>query len=90
MNLTRALFHAARLSATASAVASGHPRRIARRAKNIVVGRALAKGWLLAPAVALGEPGRCWAPATSSSLKKPRASRASAYSCSPSRVKCGP
>jgi hypothetical protein len=43
MNLTRALFHAARLSATASAVASGHPRRIARRAKNIVVGRALAR-----------------------------------------------
>ena len=43
MNLTGALFRAARLSATATAVASGHPQRIARRAKNVVVGRALAK-----------------------------------------------
>ena len=42
MNITGALFKAARLSATATAVASGHPRKIARRGKNIVVGRAMA------------------------------------------------
>jgi hypothetical protein len=43
MNLTRMLFHAARLSATVGTIASGHPRRIARRAKNLAVGRALAR-----------------------------------------------
>jgi hypothetical protein len=42
-SLTSQLFRAARLSATASAVASGNPKRIATRAKNITVGRALAK-----------------------------------------------
>ncbi|MHB8689329.1 MAG: hypothetical protein ACYDB4_19410 [Candidatus Dormibacteraceae bacterium] len=39
--LSNALFRAARLSATASALASGHPKRIARRLKNITVGRVL-------------------------------------------------
>ncbi len=42
-SLTSQLYRAARLSATISAVASGKPRRVARRAKNVVVGRALAK-----------------------------------------------
>jgi hypothetical protein len=37
------MYRAARISATASAVASGNPRRIVRRVKNIVVGRALGK-----------------------------------------------
>ena len=43
MNLTRFLFRAARLSATAAAVTSAKPRRIARRAKNATVGRVLAR-----------------------------------------------
>jgi len=41
MSVTRTLYRLARLSATASAVASGHPRRIARRAKNLALGRLL-------------------------------------------------
>ncbi len=42
MKLTGKLFKLARLSATASAFASGHPRRIVRRVTNIAKGRALA------------------------------------------------
>lgn len=41
MSITSELFKAARLSATARAVASGDPKRIMRRAKNRAVGRAL-------------------------------------------------
>lgn len=41
VTLTSRLFKLARLSATASAVASGNPKRIIRRGRNIVVGRAL-------------------------------------------------
>jgi hypothetical protein len=43
MSVTSMLFEAARLSATAGALSSGRPDRIARRASNIVIGRALAK-----------------------------------------------
>lgn len=42
-SLTSNLYRAARLSATVSAAAGGHPRRIVRRAKNIAVGRILAR-----------------------------------------------
>jgi hypothetical protein len=42
-SLTGQLFRAARLSATLGAVASGNPKRIARRAVNVAVGRSLAK-----------------------------------------------
>lgn len=42
-SFTSMLYRATRLSNTIGAVASGHPKRIARRAKNIAVGRALSK-----------------------------------------------
>jgi hypothetical protein len=41
VNLTRALYRAARISNNLGAIASGKPSRMARRAKNITVGRAL-------------------------------------------------
>jgi hypothetical protein len=43
MSLSRNLYRAARLARTAEAIESGNPRRIRRRAKNIVIGRALAR-----------------------------------------------
>jgi hypothetical protein len=42
-SFTSQLYRAARLSDTASAVASGNPRRIARRSRNLVKGRVLAR-----------------------------------------------
>ena len=42
-SFTSELYRAARLSATTKAIASGNPRRVARRAKNITVGRALGR-----------------------------------------------
>ena len=41
MGLVSMLFRLARLSADAKAVASGDPKRVGRRAKNKVLGRAL-------------------------------------------------
>jgi hypothetical protein len=38
------LYRTARLANDISTLASGHPHRIARRAKNKIVGRALARG----------------------------------------------
>jgi hypothetical protein len=43
MRLTSTLFKLARLSATAGAVASGHPKRVYRRARNLALGRALGR-----------------------------------------------
>lgn len=43
MSLSRNLYRAARLARTAEAIESGSPRRIRRRGKNILVGRALAR-----------------------------------------------
>jgi hypothetical protein len=42
-SLTSELYRAARLSNNISALASGNPRRVARRAKNVLVGRALGR-----------------------------------------------
>jgi hypothetical protein len=42
-NLTRDLYRAARISNNISTVASGNPKRIVRRAKNVAIGRALGK-----------------------------------------------
>ncbi len=41
LNITRALYRAARISNNLSAITSGKPSRMARRAKNITVGRML-------------------------------------------------
>jgi hypothetical protein len=41
VNLTRALYRAARMSNNIGAITSGNPRRIVRRAKNIAIGRTL-------------------------------------------------
>lgn len=41
--MVRFLFRLARWAATFSALASGSPRRVARRGKNILLGRALAR-----------------------------------------------
>jgi hypothetical protein len=43
MGLARSLYRAARLANDAEVLASGDPRRVRRRAKNIVLGRALGR-----------------------------------------------
>ena len=43
-SFTSQLYRAARISDNVSAIASGNPRRIARRARNVTVGRALGRG----------------------------------------------
>jgi hypothetical protein len=43
VGLARTLYRAARLANDAEVLASGNPRRIRRRAKNILVGRALGR-----------------------------------------------
>lgn len=42
-SLTRSLYKAARLSNNVSTLASGNPKLIARRAKNVAVGRTLGR-----------------------------------------------
>ena len=42
-SITSDLYRAARLSNDISAVASGNPRRVARRTRNVAVGRGLAR-----------------------------------------------
>ena len=43
MNITKLLYRMARLSADVAVVSSGNPKRITRRAKNRLVGKALAR-----------------------------------------------
>jgi hypothetical protein len=43
-SFTSQLYRAARISNNISAIASGNPRRVARRAKNVALGRALGRG----------------------------------------------
>jgi len=42
-SLSSQLYGAARLSNNISAIASGNPRRVTRRAKNVMLGRALSR-----------------------------------------------
>lgn len=42
-SLTSHLYHAARVSNNVQTVLSGNPQRIARRTKNVVLGRALGR-----------------------------------------------
>lgn len=42
-SLTSQLYRAARLSNNISAIASGKPRRVARRTKNVILGRTLGR-----------------------------------------------
>lgn len=42
-SLTSQLYRAARIGNNISTAASGNPRRIARRSKNVIVGRSLEK-----------------------------------------------
>ena len=45
-SLTSQLYRAARISDNISAIASGNPRRVARRAKNVALGRGGFWRWL--------------------------------------------
>jgi hypothetical protein len=45
-SLTSQLYRAARLSNNLSALASGNPRRVARRTRNVLVGRSLGRAGL--------------------------------------------
>ena len=45
-SFTSQLYRAARISDNIGAIASGNPRRVARRAKNVTLGRALGRGGL--------------------------------------------
>lgn len=44
MSLRSSLYRSARMLGDAEAVASGNPKRITRRAKNRLIGRALGRG----------------------------------------------
>jgi hypothetical protein len=46
VSLARQLYRAARIVDSAEALSSGNPRRIRRRAKNVVLGRALGRAGL--------------------------------------------
>jgi hypothetical protein len=47
-SITSQLYRAARLSATTRAIASGDPRKVARRAKNLALGKALSRAGFFA------------------------------------------